>query len=97
MSALSIRLDPELERRLDMEVARRKTTRSRFVQELLRRALEPQDPMHLVQEARAEYGLPDPLSHKPRTDKASRVKTLVRAAVARKYGRGAPEGGKTRR
>jgi predicted transcriptional regulator len=93
MSALSIRLDPELERRLDLEVARRKTTRSRFVQELLRSALEPQDPMHLVREARAEYGLPDPLAHKPRTNKAGRVKALVRAAVAGKHGRPAPDDG----
>jgi hypothetical protein len=36
------------------------------------------------------------LSHKPRTNKAGRVKALVRAAVARKHGRPAPhdaEGG----
>ena len=87
MSALSIRLDPELERRLDLEVARRKTTRSRFVQELLREALEPQDPMHLLEEARAQYGLPDPLTHKPRTNKSAHVKELVRKAVLRKHGR----------
>ena len=87
MSALSIRLDPELERRLDMEVARRNTTRSRFVQDLLREALQPRDPMHLLEEARAEYGLPDPLSHRPRTNKSARVKELVRDAVARKHGR----------
>lgn len=87
MSALSIRLDPELERRLDVEVARRKTTRSRFVQDVLRDALAPPNPMHLLEEARAEYGLPDPLTHKPRTNKAARVKELVREAVARKHGR----------
>lgn len=88
MSALSIRLDPELERRLDLEVARRKTTRSRFVQDMLREALEPRDPVYLLREARAEYGLPDPLSQRPRTNKAARVKALVREAVSSKHGRG---------
>jgi hypothetical protein len=87
MRALSIRLDPDLERRLDLEVARRKTTRSRFVQELLRDALEPANPALLVEEARAAYGLPDPLTHKPRTNKSARVKELVREAVLRKHGR----------
>lgn len=87
MSALSIRLDPDLERRLDLEVARRNTTRSRFVQDLLREALQPQSAMHLLEEARAEYGLPDPRTHKPRTNKAANVKKLVREAVARKHGR----------
>jgi metal-responsive CopG/Arc/MetJ family transcriptional regulator len=88
MSTLSIRLDPDLERRLDLEVARRKSTRSRFVQELLREALSPQDPVHLMQEARAVYGLPDPTRAKVRTNKAVDVKALVRKAVAGKQGRG---------
>jgi predicted transcriptional regulator len=87
MSALSIRLDPELERRLDLEVARRNTTRSRFVQEILREALRPRDAMHLLEEARAEYGLPDPRTQKRRTNKSARVKELVQQAVARKHGR----------
>jgi metal-responsive CopG/Arc/MetJ family transcriptional regulator len=87
MSTLSIRLDPELERRLDLEVARRKSTRSRFVQDLLREALSPQDPVHLLQEARAAYGLPDPAAATVRTNKAADVKALVRKAVANKQGR----------
>lgn len=88
MSTLSIRLDPELERRLDLEVERRGSTRSRYVQELLREALSPQDPLHLLREARAEYGLPDPAEVKVRTNKAANVKVLVRQAVADKHGPG---------
>ncbi|HEY4080077.1 MAG TPA: ribbon-helix-helix protein, CopG family [Burkholderiaceae bacterium] len=87
MSALSIRLDPELEHRLDLEVARRNTTRSRFVQDLLREALSPKDPVLLLQEARAEYALPDPVRKKTRTDKSTRVKALVRESVERKLSR----------
>ena len=87
MSTLSIRLDPELERRLDLEVARRKSTRSRFVQDLRPEALSPQVPVPLLQEARAAYGLPDPAAAKVRTNKAAEVKALVRKAVADKQGR----------
>jgi hypothetical protein len=64
-----------------------KSTRSRFVQDLLREALSPQDPVHLLQEARAAYGLPDPASAKVRTNKAADVKALVRKTVADKQGR----------
>lgn len=89
MSALSIRLDAETARRLDQEVARRGTTRSRFVQDMLREALQPADPLALLHEARAHYGLPDPLAQQPRTDKASQTKALVREAVRRKQGKSA--------
>lgn len=88
MSALSIRLDAELERRLDLEVARRNTTRSRFIQELLREALAPKDPVLLLQEARAEYALPDPARKRVRTDKSTQVKSLVQDAVKRKLSAG---------
>lgn len=84
MSALSIRLDADLERRLDLEVARRNTTRSRFVQDLLREALAPKNPVLLLQEARAEYVLPDPSRKRVRTDKSTRVKELARESVKRK-------------
>jgi len=85
MNALSIRLDPDLERRLDLEVAKRGTTRSRFVQDLLRDALAPKDPVLLLMEARAEYALPDPARKRVRTDKSTRVKDLVRETVRRKH------------
>ena len=91
MNALSIRLDPDLERRLDLEVARRNTTRSRFVQELLRDALAPKSSVLLLQEARAQYSLPDPARARERTDKSTRVKSLVRDAVKRKLAAGKVE------
>ena len=91
MSAMSIRLDPELERRLDLEVARRNTTRSRFVQELLREALAPKNSVLLLHEARAEYALPDPARKRVRTDKSARVKSLAQEAVKRKLSAGKSE------
>lgn len=87
MSILSIRLDPELERQLDLEVARRRTTRSRLVQEMLRASLAPQNPALLLQEARAAYELPDPAAAPRKTDRARKAKSLVRKAVARKGGK----------
>jgi predicted DNA-binding protein len=84
MSTLSIRLDPELERKLDSEVARLGTTRSRFVQELLADRLQASSPALLLKEARAEYKLPDPAKARVKTDKAANVKALVREAVVRK-------------
>ncbi|WP_167784793.1 hypothetical protein [Ramlibacter rhizophilus] len=91
MAILSIRLDPELERQLDLEVARRRTTRSRLVQEMLRASLAPQNPARLLQEARAAYELPDPATVETKTDLAANTKSLARQAVARK--RGKPEPG----
>lgn len=90
MSILSIRLDPDLERQLDLEVARRRTTRSRLVQEVLRASLAPQDPARLLQEARAAYELPDPATVQAKTDLAGNTKSAVRQAVARKRGEAGP-------
>lgn len=87
MAILSIRLDPELERQLDAEVARRRTSRSRLVQEMLRASLAPPDPVRLLQEARAVYELPDPAAAPVKTDRAGKTKSLVRKAVARKHGK----------
>lgn len=84
MPNLSIRLDPELERQLDWEVARLGTTRSRFVQDLLAEKLAPASPAMLVKEARAEYKLPDPAKARTRTNKSANVKALVRQVVTAK-------------
>ncbi|WP_325547241.1 hypothetical protein [Ramlibacter sp.] len=84
MSTLSIRLNHELELKLDREVARLGTTRSRFVQDLLAQKLDAPTPAMLLSEARAEYKLPDPAKAKVRTRKASNVKALVRKVVAQK-------------
>lgn len=84
MSTLSIRLDAELERKLDLEVTRLGTTRTRFVQELLSQKLDSPGPALLLEQARAEYRLPDPAKAKVKTNKAANVKSLVRDVVAGK-------------
>ena len=87
MAALSLRLDPELEMRLTQEVARRKTTKTQFVQELLRQALEPRDPVDLLYAARAQHGLPDPADAAiPLTDRSQNVKEQVYRRVHSKLG-----------
>lgn len=86
MAALSLRLDPELEMRLTQEVQRRKTTKTQFVQDLLRQALEPRNPVDLLYALRAEYGLPDPQTTvADPTEQSRHVKSLVREKVQAKH------------
>lgn len=88
MGALSLRLDSELEMRLTQEVARRKTTKTQFVQDLLRQALEPRNPVDLLYAVRAEHGLPDPEDASvPMTSRSENVKTLVYQQVQHKLDR----------
>lgn len=88
MGALSLRLDSELEMRLTQEVARRKTTKTQFVQDLLRQALEPRNPVDLLYAVRAQHGLPDPQEASvPMTDRSENVKALVYQQVQNKLGR----------
>ena len=85
MPALSLRLDEELDMRLTQEVARRKTTKAQFVQQLLREALAPRDPVAVLHAVRAQHGLPDVSDESvPLTDRSQNVKTLARQAVQRK-------------
>jgi predicted DNA-binding protein len=85
MSALSIRLSPEIEKRLEMEVSRLKVTKSRFVQDLLESALAPKDAVALLMQAREQYGLDDLAKTAAPTRKAANVKALVREAVQKKH------------
>jgi predicted DNA-binding protein len=85
MSALSIRLSAEVEKRLEMEVSRLKVTKSRFVQDLLESALAPKDALALMQQARRQFGLDEAAQTAPLTHKASQVKALVREAVQKKH------------
>ena len=88
MGALSLRLDSELEMRLTQEVARRKTTKTQFVQDLLRQALEPRNPVDLLYAMRAQHGLPDPADASvPMTSRSENVKALVYEQVQSKLGR----------
>lgn len=85
MSALSIRLSPEIEKRLELEVGRLKVTKSRFVQDLLESALAPKDSVALLMQARAQYGLDDLATTAATTNKAAQVKALAREAVQKKH------------
>ena len=85
-AALSIRIPPEIEQSLEREVARLGTTKSKYVQDLLRQALAPKDPVALLMQIRSDYGI-TPQSSVPQTDKSSHTKELARQAVARKYNR----------
>jgi hypothetical protein len=88
MGALSLRLDSELEMRLTQEVARRKTTKTQFVQDLLRQALEPRNAVDLLYAVRAQHGLPDPADASvPMTSRSENVKTQVYEQVHNKLGR----------
>ena len=88
MGALSLRLDSELEMRLTQEVARRKTTKTQFVQDLLRQALEPRNPVDLLYAMRVQHGLPDPADVSvPMTSRSENVKALVYEQVQSKLGR----------
>lgn len=88
MGALSLRLDDELEMRLTQEVARRKTTKTQFVQDLLREALTPRDPVDLLYAVRAQHGLPDPGDASvPMTHRSENVKALVYEQVQGKFDR----------
>lgn len=85
MSALSIRLSPEIEKRLEMEVSRLKVTKSRYVQDLLETALAPKDAVALLMQAREQYGLDELAKTAAPTNKAAHVKALVREAVRKKH------------
>jgi predicted transcriptional regulator len=85
MSALSIRLTPEIEKRLELEVSRLKVTKSRFVQDLLESALAPKDAVALMVQAREQYGLDELAKTASPTNKAAKVKALVREAVQQKH------------
>ena len=93
-AALSIRIPPEIEQRLEQEVARLSTTKSRYVQDLLRQALVPKDPIALLMQIRSDYGI-SPQKGMPQTNKSRHSKELARQAVARKYNREFPGGDQT--
>ena len=93
-AAISVRIPPEIEQRLEHEVARLSTTKSKYVQDLLRQALAPKDPVALLIQIRRDYGIA-PQIGTPKTDKSRHSKELARQAVARKYNRALPGDDKT--
>lgn len=82
---LSVRLESDVEQAFELEIKRLKTTKSQFVNQLLREALRPKDPMQLLLDIRARYGLVTPGLDTVRTDKSENVNALVRQAVAIKH------------
>jgi hypothetical protein len=92
MSALSIRLTPEMEKRLELEVSRLKVTKSRFVQDLLIEALKPKDAVALLDELRDTHGLNALAKTAAATNQASRVKELTSKAILQKYSQGGQVG-----
>jgi hypothetical protein len=86
-SALSIRISPEIQARLEREAVRLSTTKSKYVQHLLEQALLPKDPVALLMQVREEYGIPAVTARTPRTNKSSHVKRLVKEAIMRKNSR----------
>jgi hypothetical protein len=82
---LSVRLEPDVEQAFEQEVRRRKTTKSQFVNELLREALKPKDPMQLLMEIRAEYNIPEPKPGTPRTNRSANVGAEVRKVLKKKH------------
>jgi metal-responsive CopG/Arc/MetJ family transcriptional regulator len=90
MTALSIRIEPALEKMLDIEVSRRKTTRSKYVQDLLAQALAPKDPMALLMKVRAQYEVAEPDASRSLTHKSANVKVLVKEAIEKKHAKARP-------
>jgi hypothetical protein len=78
---LSVRLAPDLERAFEIEVKRRNTTKSRLVNQLLREALRPMDPMRLLMEIRAQYGLQSPRAGARRTDRSANTRDAAKTVV----------------
>lgn len=82
---LSVRIDRDLEPHFELEIKRLGTTKSEFVNKLLRQALAPKDPMQLLLDIRRKYGIPEPGVDMPRTNNSSNTKERAVQAVRRKH------------
>lgn len=83
--SLSVRLDADLQQAFELEVKRLKTTKSQYVNQLLRQALQPRDPMRLLEEIRQQYGIAEPGPETPRTDKARSSREQLRQIAQDKH------------
>jgi hypothetical protein len=68
---LSVRIDRDLQPYFEMEIKRVGTTKSEFVNQLLRQALAPKDPMQLLLDIRRKYGISELKVSIPRTSNSS--------------------------
>jgi hypothetical protein len=82
---LSVRLEPDVEQAFETEVKRRNTTKSQFVNQLLREALKPADPMRLLMEIRGQFGLPVPQAGTRRTDRSANTRDNAKTVVRNKH------------
>ena len=82
---LSVRVDRDLEPYFELEIKRLKTTKSEFVNKLLRQALAPKDPMQLLLDIRSKYGIPEPGVDTPRTNNSSNTKARSIQVVKAKH------------
>ena len=82
---LSVRVDRDLEPHFELEIKRLKTTKSEFVNKLLRQALAPKDPMQLLLEIRSKYGVSELGTSTLRTNNFSNTKVRAIQAVKAKF------------
>jgi len=92
MMAVSVRMDPLLERDLDAAAKRRGITKSQFIIEAVERALGRRNPYALMQQLLAEeragaYGpAPEPGSSREQAYETDAAKKLLRARLQAKHG-----------
>lgn len=82
---LSVRIDRDLEPHFELEIKRLGTTKSEFVNQLLRQALAPKDPMQLLLDIRRKYGIPEPGVNTTRTNNSSNTKERAIQVVRSKH------------
>ena len=82
---LSVRVDRDLEPHFELEIKRLRTTKSEFVNKLLRQALAPKDSMQLLLDIRSKYGIAEPGANTSRTNNSSNTKERAIQAVKAKH------------
>jgi hypothetical protein len=82
---LSVRIDRNHERHFELEIKRLGTTKSAFVNQLLRQALAPKDPMQILLDIRRKYGISEPKIGTPRTNNSSNTKQRATLAAKAKH------------
>lgn len=82
---LSVRLETHLENELEQTARKQGVTKSKFVIDLIERALGHKNPHALMLEMRKKYGLPVPTVDKPQTLRSENTSIEVRKILKQKY------------
>jgi predicted DNA-binding protein len=82
--ALSVRLEPLLERELEQAARKHGVTKSKFIVDLIERALGHKDPYALLLEIRKKYGLGDPSNVMPQTTRSVNTSSELKKILMRK-------------